>query len=70
MIDYGNKIGDMAVGSTVKIKVDGMRRIFWSCSREARVLGDNDFDGTWVLTTNIIKQMRFHHNSNIMRFFR
>lgn len=62
------RLGDMAVGSTVKIKVNGTPMDFLVVQQGSPGSGDNDFDGTWVLMTNIIKQMRFSSKSNIMRF--
>ena len=62
------RLGDMAVGSVVKIKVDGTLTDFLIVQQGSPGSGDNDFDGTWVLMTNIIKQMRFSSKSNIMRF--
>lgn len=62
------RLGDMAVGSTVKIKVNGTLTDFLIVQQGSPGSGDNDFDGTWVLMTNIIKQMRFSPNSNLMRF--
>lgn len=62
------RLGDMAVGSTVKIKVNGTLTDFLIVQQGSPGSGDNDFDGTWVLMTNIIKQMRFSPNSHQMRF--
>lgn len=62
------RLGDMAVGSTVKIKVNGTLTDFLIVQQGSPGSGDNDFDGTWVLMTNIIKQMRFSPNSKLMRF--
>lgn len=62
------RLGDMAVGSTVKIKVNGTLTDFLIVQQGSPGSGDNDFDGTWVLMTNIIKQMRFSPNSHLMRF--
>lgn len=62
------RLGDMAVGSTVKIKVNGTLTDFLIVQQGSPGSGDNDFDGTWVLMTNIIKQMRFSPNSNLKRF--
>lgn len=62
------RLGDMAVGSTVKIKVNGTPTEFLIVQQGSPGSGDNDFDGTWVLMTNIIEQMRFSSKSNIMRF--
>lgn len=62
------RLGDMAVGSTVKIKVNGTLTDFLIVQQGSPGSGDNDFYGTWVLMTNIIKQMRFSPNSNLMRF--
>lgn len=62
------RLGDMAVGSTVKIKVNGALKDFLIVQQGSPGSGDNDFDGTWVLMTNIIEQMCFSSESNLMRF--
>lgn len=62
------RLGDMAVGSTVKIKVNGTLTDFLIVQQGSPGSGDNDFDGTWVLMTNIIKQMYFSSESNVYRF--
>lgn len=53
------KLGDMAVGSTVKIKVDGTLTDFLIVQQGSPGSGDNDFDGTWVLMKNILRIMPF-----------
>lgn len=49
------KLGDMAVGSTVKIKVDGALKDFIIVQQGSPGAGDNDFDGTWLLMANCVK---------------
>lgn len=49
------RLDDMAVGSTVKIKVDGTLRDFIIVQQGSPGAGDNDFDGTWLLMANCVK---------------
>lgn len=49
------RLGDMAVGSTVKIKVDGTLKDFIIVQQGSPGAGDNDFDGTWLLMVNCVK---------------
>lgn len=49
------RLGDMAVGSTVKIKVDGALKDFIIVQQGSPGAGDNDFDGTWLLMVNCVK---------------
>lgn len=43
------RLGDMAVGSTVKIKVNGSLTDFLIVQQGSPGSGNNDFNGTWVL---------------------
>lgn len=47
------RLGDMAVGSTVKIKVNGTPTEFLIVQQGSPGSGNNDFDGTWVLLWGI-----------------
>lgn len=47
------RLGDMAVGSTVKIKVNGTPTEFLIVQQGSPGSGNNDFDGTWVLLRGI-----------------
>lgn len=47
------RLGDMAVGSTVKIKVNGTPTEFLIVQQGSPGSGNNDFDGTWVLLLGI-----------------
>lgn len=47
------RLGDMAVGSTVKIKVNGTPTEFLIVQQGSPGSGYNDFDGTWVLLWGI-----------------
>nr|DAH45315.1 MAG TPA: hypothetical protein [Caudoviricetes sp.] len=50
------RLGDMAVGSTVKIKVNGTLTDFIIVQQGSPGSGNNDFDGTWVLLLNVWSQ--------------
>ena len=52
------RLGDMAVGSTVKIKVDGTPTEFLIVQQGSPGSGNNDFDGTWVLLWGIWSKER------------
>lgn len=58
------RLGDMAVGSTVKIKVNGTLTDFIIVQQGSPGSGDNDFDGTWVLMKNILRIMPFFNNGD------
>lgn len=52
------RLGDMAVGSTVKIKVNGTPTEFLIVQQGSPGSGNNDFDGTWVLLWGIWSNKR------------
>lgn len=58
------KLGDMAVGSTVKIKVNDTLRDFLIVQQGSPGSGDNDFNGTWVLMKNILRIMPFYESGD------
>lgn len=58
------KLGDMAVGSTVKIKVNDILRDFLIVQQGSPGSGDNDFNGTWVLMKNILRIMPFYESGD------
>ena len=58
------KLGDMAVGSTVKIKVNGTLTDFIIVQQGSPGSGDNDFNGTWVLMKNILRIMPFYESGD------
>ena len=52
------RLGDMTVGSTVKIKVNGTLEDFIIVQQGSPGSGNNDFDGTWVLLWGIWSRER------------
>lgn len=58
------RLGNMAVGSTVKIKVNGTLRDFLIVQQGSPGSGDNDFNGTWVLMKNILRIMPFYESGD------
>ena len=58
------KLGNMAVGSTVKIKVNGTLTNFIIVQQGSPGSGDNDFNGTWVLMKNILRIMPFYESGD------
>lgn len=58
------RLGDMAVGSTVKIKVNGALTDFLIVQQGSPGSGNNDFDGTWVLMKNILRIMSFYESGD------
>lgn len=61
----GTKLGDMAVGSTVKIKVDGTVKDFIIVHQgKPSSIYDDSCDGTWVLLKNIYTTRTFGSRNN------
>ena len=58
------RLGDMAVGNTVKIKVNGTLTDFFIVQQGSPGSGDNDFNGTWVLMKNILRIMPFYESGD------
>lgn len=58
------RLGDMAVGNTVKIKVNDTLRDFLIVQQGSPGSGDNDFNGTWVLMKNILRIMPFYESGD------
>lgn len=60
------KLGDMAVGSTVKIKVDGTLRDFIIVQQgnPDSTIYDSSCDGTWVLMKDIYTRSTFGNNNS------
>lgn len=63
------RLGDMAVGSTVKIKVNGTPTEFLIVQQGSPGSGNNDFDGTWVLLWGIWSNERCYDHT-VYRGFR
>lgn len=57
------RLGDMAVGSTVKIKVNGTPTEFLIVQQGSPGSGNNDFDGTWVLLWGIWSNERCYDHT-------
>ena len=54
------RLGDMAVGSTVKIKVNGTAKNFIIVHKgKPSSIYDDSCDGTWVLLKDIYKRTAF-----------
>lgn len=57
------RLGDMAVGRTVKIKVNGTPTEFLIVQQGSPGSGNNDFDGTWVLLLDIWSKERCYDHT-------
>lgn len=62
------RLGDMAVGSTVKIKVNGTPTEFLIVQQGSPGSGNNDFDGTWVLLWGIWSNERCYDYTSYRGF--